>query len=203
MAAVPPTDPSSFSPIEPPLIQRVIDIICPQFLDVEAIHFESINDEDQNYRISLVLNGGEKEPASIFSLKDKDEPTLVRELKLKIDAHLSNRAKTDLITFESGAMLENNTDVTIKALGGRLIIDGKVAVLERDAAYVPLPTPLIDTYTLLRATQEANILKLSDDYDQERKDDKEGFLFALDQVYNDPEIGSCLILYRNRGQIPT
>ncbi|NGX27046.1 MAG: hypothetical protein K940chlam6_00973 [Chlamydiae bacterium] len=232
MSSVPPVDvvSSSFSSPENPDITQVIEGALIRLQGkVLAIAFEEILDEektpdrDHNYKISLTIKKmGETEPASLFALNlngnPKKLPDLIKEMTQKIENHLSNREKEGIIKFDSGAMLEK-TSPLIENKNGYLCIDGKIVVMKREEKYMPLPTRLLQSYTIYQSRQEDNLIILSDDHEQVRDDGKEGMIVHLKQgillkreqldphpkdLHSDQlaESATYLILYRKREDVP-
>jgi len=223
-----PTPPVSIgsSSSSPTLFEQVVNGALLQLQGkVLNIAAEKIlNDVDANHKIVLTLPNKETEKASLFALKLKGElkslPNLINELTQKVENHLKYRENKNLLRFDSGAFLENKTDVALQLKDGYLTVDGKIAVMEKDNKYAPLPTAYLQSYSIFEAHQENDLLILNDEHEKTRADGKEGMIFHLKQPitltktdltsfpadeYFDslPESSSYLILYRRRSDVPT
>lgn len=138
-------------------------------------------DRDENYAVTIVTEKG-REKASIFAGKLNGEPksfeNLVNELVLKIENHLSNKQRKELILLPSGAMIDpRQTTVSMQVVAGYFCVDGKKVVVKAGQSYIPLPAHRIQTYTLLEASQEGDLFIINDDHPNDNGN--EGFIFNL------------------------
>jgi len=224
--SVPGVTPSSSNQGGSPPIQQVIKGALTRLkgkvLDIEA---EEILDEkgkpdrDHNHRIKITLPSKETERASIFALKlngkPKSEPDAITELTEKVEKHLENREKKEMVKLSSGAMVKCQPDAPIQEVNGYLAVGDKIAVLRSDEKYMPVPGAMIQSYTSFTAFAEEPLVIMTDDHEKVRDDEKEGMIFNLnapltltkdqleihpkdENAEHLPEKGEYLILYRKR-----
>ncbi len=208
-----------------PVIEQVIGATLARLdgkvtdIKTRPILKEGQPDGDRNHAIVLRLASGEEENASIFALwlngQPKTTESMIKELEDKINEHLINREKPNVIYLLSGAMILSETDSPIATEGAYLKIDGKIVVVQSGNHFMPLPTFLMQTYTHFAARKEGDLVVLGDPHDTIRTDGREGFIFNLnaqqtlnknqfvfhpEDTYHEklPESGKYLILYRTR-----
>jgi len=198
---LPATQVTQSKPTASNLIDQVIEAALARLGGkVQDIKAQALDDEDQNHKITLVTSEGE-EKASLFALNlpeyVNDFQGVTDRLTKKLEDHLRNKKDPNFVQLPSGAMILPQADVSIEIQNGYLMINGKKIAVEGKDGNFSLDAAMVQTYTLLIAQKEGDLLILSDDYDKIRHDGKEGFIFnPHSTVLIDNE--EHLILYRTR-----